>query len=95
MIGNYGSDTNAMYGKLNTDFYYSSRGKLESSGSNFHLLCLRSDYIVAIETTARKYSPRTLWKLSATLFCATVVFVRNIVLRLVDLIACILTNILY
>ena len=35
--------------------------------------------IVASKTTARKYSPRTLWQLSTTSFCAALVYVRSIV----------------
>ena len=34
--------------------------------------------IVAIRIAARKCSPRTLWQLSASSFCAAVVFVRSI-----------------
>ena len=36
--------------------------------------------ILLTKTTARKYSPRTQWYLSATSFCAAVVFVRGILI---------------
>ena len=35
--------------------------------------------IVAAKITAKKYSPRTLSELSATSFCAAVIFVRSII----------------
>ena len=37
--------------------------------------------IVATKITATKCSPRTLWQLSATSFCAAVIFVRSIIVK--------------